>query len=445
MATKVFAYLFLLLSVGVLREVHGEPEKTWCVAKPSSSQAELLGNLNYACSYVDCKILEKDGACYLPDNLMNHASIAMNIFYQHNGRHQWECYFGNSGLITLTDPSYGGCQKQCNQLSFTKLTRPKLDTYYREIGLLKDGPGPESSGPALRKHHLDDFLADPKRQPRLSCRQGKTMVDSVPEREGVKGVEEECMGTSSRERPFAPALLTQSTHFSAFIKENIDVLRTLIKEHDKQAQPRRTQRNSPTMTLKKKAQEALKGRACQNDPPLERRELGAKLVPLRKAKGAYLEARRHHLKEGKTMVDSVSEREGVQGVEEVGMGTSSRERPFSPALLTQSTHFSAFIKENIDVLRTLIKEHDKQAQTKATPKKLTHDDFEEKGSGSSERRGLSERSSSGTTRTRSKARSSKKSQRSLSRSKTSSPVRRSKRFGNRSRSKKPKKEEPSPG
>ncbi|KAF5814714.1 putative glucan endo-1,3-beta-D-glucosidase [Helianthus annuus] len=107
MAAKHFSHLFLLLSVGTLIVVRAE--KTWCVAKPSSSQAELLENVNFACSQVDCRILEKGGACYSPDNLMNHASIAMNIYYQCKGRNPWNCHFGNTGLISLTDPSYGGC------------------------------------------------------------------------------------------------------------------------------------------------------------------------------------------------------------------------------------------------------------------------------------------------------------------------------------------------
>ncbi|GKE19853.1 hypothetical protein Tco_1431365 [Tanacetum coccineum] len=50
------------------------------------------------------------------------------------------------------------------------------------------------------------------------------------------------------------------------------------------------------------------------------------------------------------MVDLQPEREEVQGVEE-----------------------KAFIKENIDVLRTMIKEYDQQTKTKATPKKLTYE------------------------------------------------------------------------
>ncbi|KAJ0496346.1 putative carbohydrate-binding X8 domain-containing protein, plant [Helianthus annuus] len=103
MDAKVFAYLLLLLSVGTSRAVQGK--KTWCVAKPSSSQSELLDIVNFTCSQIDCRILEKGGACFLPDNLINHASIAMNIYYQCKGRNPWNCHFGNSGLITLTDPS----------------------------------------------------------------------------------------------------------------------------------------------------------------------------------------------------------------------------------------------------------------------------------------------------------------------------------------------------
>ncbi|GKA18754.1 hypothetical protein Tco_0698669 [Tanacetum coccineum] len=86
----------------------------------------------------------------------------------------------------------------------------------------------------------------------------------------------------------------------------------------------------------------------------------------------------------------------------------------------------------------MIKEHDKQAQTKETPKKLTYGNSKEEGSRSSKKRGLSKRSSngsSGTTRTRSKARSSGKIQRSLSHIKTSSQLRRYERLGNRSKSK----------
>ncbi|CAM8991978.1 unnamed protein product [Rhodiola kirilowii] len=84
-------------------------QKTWCVAKPSSDPATLQNNINYACAHVDCQILHKGCPCNSPDNLFNHASIAMNLYYQCKGRNPWNCHFSNSALVTITDPSYGAC------------------------------------------------------------------------------------------------------------------------------------------------------------------------------------------------------------------------------------------------------------------------------------------------------------------------------------------------
>ncbi|KAH7651143.1 Glucan endo-1,3-beta-D-glucosidase protein [Dioscorea alata] len=95
--------LLLFVSGQTLHLVQGE--KTWCVAKPSADDATLLANLNYACSQVDCSVLHKCCSCFYPDNLISHASIAMNLYYQCNGRNNWNCYFNNSALIVITDPS----------------------------------------------------------------------------------------------------------------------------------------------------------------------------------------------------------------------------------------------------------------------------------------------------------------------------------------------------
>ncbi|KAJ0259263.1 X8 domain-containing protein [Hirschfeldia incana] len=45
------------------------------------------------------------GSCYDPNTPLNHASVAMNLYYQAQGRHYWNCNFEGSGLITVTDPS----------------------------------------------------------------------------------------------------------------------------------------------------------------------------------------------------------------------------------------------------------------------------------------------------------------------------------------------------
>lgn len=80
-------------------------EKAWCVAKPSSNDATLLENINYACSIVDCGVLKHGGTCFFPNNLISHASVAMNLYYQSSGKNPWNCYFKASGLVTKINPS----------------------------------------------------------------------------------------------------------------------------------------------------------------------------------------------------------------------------------------------------------------------------------------------------------------------------------------------------
>uniref|UniRef100_A0A7C9CEM4 Glucan endo-1,3-beta-D-glucosidase n=1 Tax=Opuntia streptacantha TaxID=393608 RepID=A0A7C9CEM4_OPUST len=99
--------IFSLISGGLLTVVNGQ--RTWCVAKPSSDEATLLANLNYACSLVDCRVLQNGCPCFSPDNLINHASIAMNLYFRAKGCNKWNCDFRGSGLIVVTDPSYGNC------------------------------------------------------------------------------------------------------------------------------------------------------------------------------------------------------------------------------------------------------------------------------------------------------------------------------------------------
>ncbi|XP_030525187.1 glucan endo-1,3-beta-glucosidase-like [Rhodamnia argentea] len=106
---SVYLLVFLCFRSGELVEMVNA-QKTWCVAKPSSEQAALMANVDYACSQVDCQILQKGCPCSYPDNLINHASVAMNLYYSANGRNWWNCDFRKSGLVVMTDPSYGDCK-----------------------------------------------------------------------------------------------------------------------------------------------------------------------------------------------------------------------------------------------------------------------------------------------------------------------------------------------
>lgn len=87
-------------------------QRLWCIAKPSAIDNNLLANINFACSQsgVDCSVLQNGNPCYYPNTPVSHAAVAMNLYFQHYGRNYWNCYFNNTGLVVLTDPSFGICQ-----------------------------------------------------------------------------------------------------------------------------------------------------------------------------------------------------------------------------------------------------------------------------------------------------------------------------------------------
>ncbi|XP_022976886.1 glucan endo-1,3-beta-D-glucosidase-like [Cucurbita maxima] len=114
-AALCFLFLLSFISGGDLLAVNGlvnatlPNQKTWCLPKPSSDQATLLGNIDFACSKVDCKIIQEGGSCFDPDTLFNHASVAMSLYYNAEGDDQWNCDFRGSGVIVITNPSYENC------------------------------------------------------------------------------------------------------------------------------------------------------------------------------------------------------------------------------------------------------------------------------------------------------------------------------------------------
>ncbi|MED6146109.1 hypothetical protein PIB30_031593 [Stylosanthes scabra] len=84
----------------------------WCVPKPDATVAAMQANINYACSQnIDCRPIQPGGTCYAPDVRVL-ASYAMNAYYQANGRHDFNCNFSNSAVITSENPSHGTCLMQ---------------------------------------------------------------------------------------------------------------------------------------------------------------------------------------------------------------------------------------------------------------------------------------------------------------------------------------------
>ena len=77
----------------------------WCVAKAGADATTLQNNINYACGFVDCKPIQSGGGCFDPNNVQSHASFVMNAYYQANGRHDYDCDFKGTGMVTSSDPS----------------------------------------------------------------------------------------------------------------------------------------------------------------------------------------------------------------------------------------------------------------------------------------------------------------------------------------------------
>nr|GEY16769.1 reverse transcriptase domain-containing protein [Tanacetum cinerariifolium] len=84
----------------------------------------------------------------------------------------------------------------------------------------------------------------------------------------------------------------------------------------------------------------------------------------------------------KGTVDSQPIEEGTRGIEARDVGKETHRGPTEPVLQIHKTSSpsSAFIIENINVLRTMIKEHDQQAKRKATPKRLAYADSDKEAS-----------------------------------------------------------------
>ncbi|KAL5783661.1 hypothetical protein ACOSP7_008690 [Xanthoceras sorbifolium] len=86
------------------------PQKSWCVALNESKPEELKKTISRICGgEANCSPIQKGGECFLPDNVYNHASFAMNLDYQLSGRDPQVCAKMRYGIIVDEDPSYDNC------------------------------------------------------------------------------------------------------------------------------------------------------------------------------------------------------------------------------------------------------------------------------------------------------------------------------------------------
>ncbi|XP_027352035.1 glucan endo-1,3-beta-glucosidase-like [Abrus precatorius] len=85
--------------------------QSWCVPKADASNDALQANINYVCSQgVDCRPIQPGGVCFAANNVRALATYAMNAYYQANGRHDFNCDFSHTGVITSTNPSHDNCR-----------------------------------------------------------------------------------------------------------------------------------------------------------------------------------------------------------------------------------------------------------------------------------------------------------------------------------------------
>ncbi|KFK27709.1 hypothetical protein AALP_AA8G419000, partial [Arabis alpina] len=93
--------------------VRGSSEKRWCVTKSGAETVDLQRNIDYVCGLgLDCRPIKENGPCFLPNTVKAHSAYAMNLFYQTMGKHEFDCDFDKTGVITTIDPSYGSCAYQ---------------------------------------------------------------------------------------------------------------------------------------------------------------------------------------------------------------------------------------------------------------------------------------------------------------------------------------------
>ncbi|GAV90685.1 Glyco_hydro_17 domain-containing protein/X8 domain-containing protein [Cephalotus follicularis] len=99
----------------------GGSDRRWCVPGSDASDAALQANIDYVCSTgVDCKPIQEGGPCFNPNTVRSHASYAMNSYYQAFGRHDFDCDFNHTGIVTSADPSYAACDYPYQGLKLEK-------------------------------------------------------------------------------------------------------------------------------------------------------------------------------------------------------------------------------------------------------------------------------------------------------------------------------------
>jgi hypothetical protein len=93
---------------GAAAAAGGSP--SWCICKPSASDAALQRTIDYACGNgADCAPLHAGAKCHNPDTLLAHCSYAANSYFQSKSNDAADCDFAGTATLSFTDPSTSCC------------------------------------------------------------------------------------------------------------------------------------------------------------------------------------------------------------------------------------------------------------------------------------------------------------------------------------------------
>lgn len=108
-ALRILLFSLLVASFSFISNAQLEE---WCIADEQMPDGELQSALDWACGAggADCKQIQVNQPCYLPNTLKDHASYAFNSYYQKFKNKGAYCYFNSAAMITGRDPSHGGCK-----------------------------------------------------------------------------------------------------------------------------------------------------------------------------------------------------------------------------------------------------------------------------------------------------------------------------------------------
>lgn len=96
--------------IGAPRHSWGREYALWCVARPTVPETMLQRAMDYACGNgADCGSVQPNGPCFVPNNLVAHASYAFNSYWQRVKIAGGTCDFGGTAMLITVDPSFNGC------------------------------------------------------------------------------------------------------------------------------------------------------------------------------------------------------------------------------------------------------------------------------------------------------------------------------------------------